>query len=418
LIFIPLVSKFKQQSKISETNTEGLVGLELMKTDLEHAGYGLPWCFPYNTITYGEAVTAAPANTLNDAPGNPPRALAAINNITFNANVNANVNIIKVVTNSDYLTIKSALVSGTDAAQKWSYIVAQNAPAPKTWGPPAGTWGTSDPLVGDNVIVINPMPSQTCSNNCLVMNGGTVFATVNQGYTLWPAKNPPINFAVGTAFTPPGTGTLLQTYLIYDIAPAAGTVGTDLTGPLTMPFNRADYFVGIPRTPPTRCAIGTGVLYKAILNQDGTFHSGDTTPLLDCVADMQVIFGLDMNGDGIIDTYSDAAGVNAGDATNITGQGLGQGPQAQSVLASQSNLSPYRSSVVEIRIYILAHEGQQDPGFTFPAAMNPINVGSLWAGDIPPAYGRQVHLDQLGDVNWMHYRWKVYTMVVKLQNIQ
>ncbi|HAM51285.1 MAG TPA: hypothetical protein DCP92_11585 [Nitrospiraceae bacterium] len=414
-VFVPIVGKFKQQSKIAETNVEGLVGLELLKTDLEHAGYGLPWCFPNNSITYAET-TAAPASALNDATGAgdyPPRALAAVDNITFNGNVNGNANITSIATGSDYLTIKSALVSGTDAAQKWTYLVAQNAPTPRIWGPPAGTLGTSDPSATDYVIVINPVPSQACPANCLVMNGGTTFGTLNQGYTQYNAGFP-------GAFTPSASLSPLQTYLIYDIAPGPGTAGTTLTGPLNMPFNRADYFVGIPATLPSRCASGTGVLYKAILGQNTmAFSPSYTTPLLDCVADMRVIFGLDTNGDGIIDTYSNADGRHVDDATPITGQGLQRtASYVQSILTSQSNLSQYRSSVVEVRIYILAHEGQQDQGFDFRLSGpgNPVNMGSLWTGETNIA--RPFDLTTLGDLNWMHYRWKVYTIVVKLQNVQ
>ena len=41
-IFSGLVNQFKQQSKIAETNIEGIVGLELLRYDIEQAGFGLP----------------------------------------------------------------------------------------------------------------------------------------------------------------------------------------------------------------------------------------------------------------------------------------------------------------------------------------------------------------------------------------
>lgn len=297
-IFIPLVSQFKQQSKITETNIEGLVGLWMLKTDLEQAGYGLPWFFPNDTITYTET-SAAPAGStissavVNDSPGNPPRAVAAFNNVDFSGHVNGNANITRIVKYSDYLVIKSASVSGTDTAQKWSYIVAANEPNPRTWGTtgvPGGAAGPNDPSANDNVIVINPMVSATRLRE-LVMNG-TAFST---------------KFSSLGAFSPPAGSSQTQTYVIYDI---------DANNSLNMPFNRADYFVGIPAAMPTRCASGTGVLYKAVLSQSGTFDANNTTPLLDCVADMQVIFGLDMDGNGTIDTYSNADGSSAADATS------------------------------------------------------------------------------------------------------
>ena len=42
-IFTKLLTQFKQQSKIAETNIEGIVGLDLLRQDIKHAGLGLPW---------------------------------------------------------------------------------------------------------------------------------------------------------------------------------------------------------------------------------------------------------------------------------------------------------------------------------------------------------------------------------------
>jgi len=422
-IFIPLVNEFKQQSKIAETNIEGLVGLELMKADLEQAGYGLPWCF-LNNMTYTET-NATPANALNDATSNPPRGVAAGDNVTYNGAVNGNANVTGIANLSDYLVIRSVLVSGTDATRKWSYIIAQNATNTRVWDNPYPTIpDLNNPSSNDYVIVINPTTSSpctaTCPMNCLVMNG-TAATFAAGGFTQYSST------AFPTAFSPAQpTLNPNQTFLIFDIASQAGTAGTDLTGPLTMPFNRADYFVGIPSasTKPTRCASNTGVLYKAVLNQDDTFHPNDMLPLLDCVADMQVIFGLDINGDGVIDTYSNANGNTAVDATPITGQGLGLGPQAAGILMSQSNLTQYRSAVKEVRIYILAHEGQMDQNYTYtynnPFSANPCGAGSntlILVGN--PLIGTAVgHCFDLTTIpNYQHYRWKVYAMVVKLLNI-
>ena len=41
--FIVSVRQYKVQTKITETNVEGILGLELFRQDLENLGYGLPW---------------------------------------------------------------------------------------------------------------------------------------------------------------------------------------------------------------------------------------------------------------------------------------------------------------------------------------------------------------------------------------
>ena len=64
-VFIPLLSQFKQQSRAAETQIEGIVGLDILRRDINSAGFGLPWEIP-SGVTYQEAANA-PANTYNDA---------------------------------------------------------------------------------------------------------------------------------------------------------------------------------------------------------------------------------------------------------------------------------------------------------------------------------------------------------------
>ncbi len=86
----------------------------------------------------------------------------------------------------------------------------------------------------------------------------------------------------------------METRIVYGVDP-----DTDLR----MPFNRADYFISNANVPQ-RCAPNTGVLEKVVVNQNG---GGLTNflPLLDCVADMQVVYRRDTNGDGTIDNTTD-----------------------------------------------------------------------------------------------------------------
>lgn len=82
-----------------------------------------------------------------------------------------------------------------------------------------------------------------------------------------------------------------QSYLVY---------GVSLDTDLRMPFNRADYYIARPDPMPEGCAPGTGILYKALVSQSNGGLS-NALPVIDCVADMQVAFGLDTNSDGGID---------------------------------------------------------------------------------------------------------------------
>ncbi|WP_369412257.1 PilW family protein [Geotalea toluenoxydans] len=74
----------------------------------------------------------------------------------------------------------------------------------------------------------------------------------------------------------------------------------------------ADYYIARPAPPasmPSTCADNTGILYKSTVIQGTGANAGKLAtgmPLLDCVADMQVVYGLDTDGAGRINQYLNA----------------------------------------------------------------------------------------------------------------
>lgn len=326
--FTIILRQSSQQAKTAETQIEGIVGLEMLRTDIEHAGYGLPWAFQAG-INYSEAAAEPCAGfTTNDAPSTVPRAILSCNNTGFNG--------------SDYLVIKSTIAGMNGVSQLWSYMETDTT---------RHTW----PLASDNlestdrVIVIRPKASETVLKQ-LVMSGGT-FSTQYSGI-------------VGLLSVQSGD-------IIYGVNGSAAS----------MPFNRANYYIRRPADAdmPSLCSPGSGILYKATVNHNG--GGLREYPLLDCVADMQVIFRRDTNNDGTIDTEDESlAGLNA---------------------------QQIREQVKEVRVFILTHEGQRDAGYTYPN--NTIIVGN-----------RNFNLSaDLSDTTaWQNYRWKVYTLIVKPKNLQ
>mgnify|MGYP001574132973 FL=1 len=341
-MFIGQLTQFKQQGKIAETNIEGIIGLELLRRDVAHAGYGLPWNMPNGVnFNYSEAIndasTAHNDTLFNDSAANPPRAILNGDGIGING--------------SDVLVIKAVNVAINAAAHRWTRL------------------GDGDDkrngLSGDNfanndrVIVISP--GNTDANRRTLVNG-LFNATYNTTSTFAPADN-------------------TETYIIY---------GVDDNTNLRMPFNRADYYIKTPAANfPSQCATGTGILYKATVNQgDGGLWE---LPILDCVADMQVDYQLDLNPvgavDGVIDTTTDTL-------AGYTAEQIRQ--------------------VKEVRVYILAHEGQRNTSYTFTnftptACPTCIRVGRT------AVLGQDFNL--LAIANFQNYRWKVYTIVVKTNNV-
>ncbi len=263
-LFVNLLRAYKQQSKIAESGMEGIVGLGILRHDIQHAGFGLPW----NGLTagYSEAAAGANATALNP-PSNidPPRAIGGLNGAgSFG---------------SDYLVVRAANVGMSPASRKWTSL--RLGPATRTWGSPL-----EDLAATDRVTVLSPG-----------LDNAT-FRTLVTG---------DIAFSSLASVSPPDA---TQTYIVY---------GIDSAGPLRMPFNRADYYIDTTNVP-RQCAPNTGVLVKAVVGQNNGLLS-PPYPLLDCVAAVRFRFRLDTDADGLINwTTPNAGGLAAMTAQQIRDQ--------------------------------------------------------------------------------------------------
>ena len=368
-IFVPLLNQFKQQSKIAETNIEGMVGLEILRHDIEHAGFGLPWVLqPGLTIaSYSEASAATTApipapSKYNDGgslPLNPPRAILSDDN---------------VLNGSDYLVIKSTAVGINDAAGKYTDVIGTGGGGTtvKSWGNLADDLNTNDRTI---VLILSRGEN---NQRILVNNVAAYTAPFAGGINNFPAE-----------YSPSTAGDL---FLIYGVS-------NDTTlANLRMPFNRADYYitrVAGPTIPiPARCAKGTtsardtGILMKSVI-EHASGNRGNGIPLLDCVADFQVAFDLDTTSppDGIIEAHGTE------DISGLTAQQI-------------------REQVKTVRVYILAHEGQKDINFTY--ANTGVCVGEVTATGCTPGH----IYDLTAITDYARYRWRVYTLVVQTKNLR
>jgi len=240
--FIGLLGKARSQGEIAESN-ENMVGLEILRRDVESAGYGLFWSWNTSPIAYQEAaadVNNPYAAAFNDMPTNAPRAIVSQDSAVFNG-VNAQFS------GSDYLVIKSMNVAGNPAGVKWTYVTqlgALNGTNPSGSG--VGLWSSTTPTnenfqSNDRVIALEISDPTT---KALVV--GTSF------YTTYTGGYPPL---ADPSFMPPNAD---DAYVVYGIdSPAAPGVPRS-------PFNRADYFISAtgPDGVPGRCAPNAGVLYK------------------------------------------------------------------------------------------------------------------------------------------------------------
>jgi len=356
-IFVTLLNQFKQQSKIAETNIEGAVGLEIMRHDIESAGYGLARNLDGATYTEADNVAGTVQNeqNYNDGPNNnpargtdpagasnPPGALRSGNNEGQGG--------------SDVLVVKAVNVAINNASSKWTHLHNGNT---------VTEWNPSSERLNDNDWAI--VHRFTSNDVILVRTDAGTPTSYKARYNVGPPDS-----LTNANFAPPDN---TETRVVYGIAQST-------TGDIHMPFNRADFYIDTPDDPmPSGCAAGTGILYKGTVN----YANGSLSPmpLLDCVADMQVAYGLDTNDDGTIDNTTD-------DISALT--------------AAQ-----VRQQVKQVRVDILAQEGQMDPSFTY--GINPIYVGVA-------GWGRSFDFTASGITDWQRYRWRLYTISVSPINLR
>jgi hypothetical protein len=184
-----------------------------------------------------------------------------------------------------------------------------------------------------------------------------------------------------------------------------------------MPFNRTDYFVAKPADAtkvPVVCAPNTGILYKTTVNQNDDASGGKLKymPILDCVAEMQVVLGWDMDNNGSVDTWSNAAG--------STASGVGSAADVASVISQTNNddvtAANIRNRLKVIKVYIIAQNGKKDLGYT----SNPeITIGDDGEKSLIHDTGSNATKAAYAlSTDMRNYRWKEYRVIVRPKNLQ
>jgi prepilin-type N-terminal cleavage/methylation domain-containing protein len=393
--FNRIITQSSKLFKSEESNIEGIIGLEVMKHDLEQMGFGLPWGWSKadnsatptdlvdSTITYAEAVDSL-GLALNDAPSTVPRAFvsfAGFGNFT-----------------SDYIGVKASSVGSSKAAQRWTYIPFHNYSASPRESRPV-SFASNNPTVGDRSILINSNYNDPGNKDHRLIVDVDDVTNFNINYNTTGGS-------IAGKYLPTDDQ---QTYMVYG-------VDSDTTlAKLRMPFNRADFFIGrnlSGNVVPPFCAERTGILYKATINHS---DGGNTPiPLLDCVADMQVVLGWDTSDGGTagsINAYSSLPKKSDGIVANVT---TTDPAAATSVRAAINgwliDAKGLREHLKIVKVYILAQEGKRDPVYTTPSS-------SISVGDITENSGLSPVKTYTLTEPQRHYRWKLYRIVVRPKNL-
>ena len=288
---------------------------------------------------------------------------------------------------ADYIGIKATNVGRSKASQKWTYVSYSSYPGKTPYSWP----NAADNLKSTDLAIV---VSRAFSKEGAVSNSMILPTAIPQNI-YWPS-NPTTPMTPYAIFHPTDSNRVNYIY------------GVDDGAALGMPFNRADYFVAQPSNTskiPSVCAPNTGILYRANINHaDGKLTY---MPLLDCVADMQVVFGWeDPVGSGTI-TESDAGGNGSSTSASV------------GWLASPDEI---RSRLKFIKVYIMVQDGRKDTNYQNEDTLTG-NTYSVVVGEPGPSPASNVSITKayskaaLTANGWLNYRWKTYRIVVRPKNL-
>ncbi len=394
--FNTVVTESSKIAKFEESNIEGIIGLEVMRHDLEQTGFGLFWgLLPGHTVPYDEAATtnwtadATNYAKMNDDAASPPVPRAFVG---FDSFANDGTNYL-----GDFIGVKGTTVGRSKAAQLWNYIPYRNFTTASGRESRPVAWPSNNLLSGDNVIAVRTNFNNPDDDHLLVDSSGTFSFNYNT------------NGSINSDFLPTDS---LQIHMIY---------GIERSTALRMPFNRTDFFVKIPTSLPAFCAPGTGVLYRATV----THGAGEYNyiPLLDCVANMQVVLGWSFNSG--TEKLQDSVHVYSSmpDKTNYMPLNVVPAPGITLPLTTNADIQGWlqdpkglREHLKLIKIYILVQEGKRDPNYTYP-------LSSILVGD-QIADGSSTLTQQTSSIieypltaEQRKYRWKLYRIIVRPKNL-
>lgn len=394
--FNSIITNSSKYAKMEETNIEGVIGLEIMRHDMEQMGFGLPWGWSQrdtsgtgtgdlidSTISYLES-TDTLGLKVNDATGNVPRAFVGIGkgSLTTTATYLG-----------DFFGLKGTSVGRDKGSQRWTFVPYNNlSTSSGRVSQPVAASGSNPPRGGtspDKVIAVNLNFNDTNKDHRLLIEPGS-----NTFFF--------INFSMTTITDNYLPATDQDTVLLY---------GIDGNTEPRMPFNRADYFVSTSGDVPRFCAPGTGVLYKATVNHGTTSSAGayNPIPLLDCVADMRVVTGWDESADamGSVNTFASLPTTVGGTPADVVGPGI--------VGTYMTSAEEIRKRLKVVKVYILAQEGKLDPTYQGPTTM--VVGANPSAGDNSNNGLSTANNTYTFSTDQRQYRWKLYRIVVRPKNL-
>lgn len=251
-------------------------------------------------------------------------------------------------TEYDFITLRGTAIGILSrGSQGWTYVTSISPVAFQTWGD-----NRENVESGDKVIYIEP-------------NTKEILTTGTTGIFTYPAI--PSTVDRGT--------------LVYGVHKDSAN----------LPYSTVQYTMG--GTPPTTCAAGTQNLLRAESRNNDPPVPANREPILNCVRDFQVSFGLDTDENGTIDTWDPVGGV---------------------FQANGYDIKSLKRRLKQVRVYILVQVGNRDPDYTYSNPDNPGNPDTIRVGDSNLGIGRDITLTP----EQRRYRWRVVSLSITPRNLR
>ena len=215
----------------------------------------------------------------------------------------------------------------------------------------------------------------------------------------WSNKFENIESGDKVIYLEPNTKTLLSSgttgIFSYPDAPPSAAKGTLAYGihseNASLPYYAVQYLLG--GSPPSICAPGTLNLLRGESKENDPPLPSNRRPLLNCVRDLQVAFGIDSDENGTIDMWDPV--------------------EAGNFQVNSYSKKLMKKRLKQIRMYILVQLGNRDPDFMYSNPENPASPDSIRVGDSSLGTGRDITLT----TDQRRFRWRLLALHVVPKNL-
>jgi prepilin-type N-terminal cleavage/methylation domain-containing protein len=336
-LYTAYVRHATREYRLAQSEIETVIAGNIIERDIMMAGYGLAedyggLVFTPPPLSLGATDNIAPGSTINPLGGKyPTTGLAGADALYM---------------------MGTSLGVYSRASQSWTYLKSISPAEFQNWGD-----HREDVQLNDRVIYMEP-------------NTRTILTEGASWRFIYPS-------------TPNLSGNEGRGSIIYGLSRPPQGSGSEIPRPYYVVQYRLG---GAGADMPKTCARGTRSLQRVEMTNGESIE-----PLLACVRDLQVAFGIDVSSlkDGIIDLWD-----NGG------------------IIAASYDYREIQQRLKQVRVYILVQNGDRDTDYLYANPDNPATPERIRVGDKNLGIGRDIALT----AEQRKYRWRLISLTITPRN--